>query len=130
MLYVVKTDTGGRVRAMWPCDNGIDQALDLIANALTYPEDDPAANYDVVTNWWQEAVRVAAEEGGDAHELFVAARDRLSAFRYGLAVMPEREDDKDRRDAISELILAAVGMWLDPDAADELTDAIMAVDRP
>lgn len=90
MLYVIETDTFGRVLATVACEDGIDQAIDIIASGLTRPEEDPRVSYDVVSAKWSDAVHEGEIEHNDIspYARFVATR-RDMTVRYGLAVVNE-----------------------------------------
>lgn len=85
MLYVVETDNRGRVTAIVECEDGIDQAIDIIASGLTGPEGDPGVAIDVVMARWNDATRNADLFGGSPHAAFYANRGERTP-RYGLAV--------------------------------------------
>lgn len=87
MLYVIETNRTGAVIRLTPCEDGIDQAIEVIADRLTDPEEDWRASCDVVSHRWTLAIEAAAELGRDAHECFSIERPSISSSRFGLAAL-------------------------------------------
>jgi hypothetical protein len=87
VLYVIQTwQSTGAVAAAVPCDNGIDQAIEVITARITPPEADDGGSWTTVTKRWQEAVRCAEAFGGDGHTYFNVGDGRQ--FRFGLVCIP------------------------------------------
>lgn len=70
MLYVIETNQYGRVIAAHPCDDGIDEAIGIIAAGSCGPEEDVGVAVDVVTARWKQAVQHDDERSAEQHFSF------------------------------------------------------------
>lgn len=87
VLHVIGTDQWGRVREVYRCPNGIDQAVGYIAGCITHPEEDTAAAIDVVAEAWEDAVRdYAADTTHGSPYAYFSIDRRGYPLRYGLCV--------------------------------------------
>jgi hypothetical protein len=86
MLYVIESSDDGRIHSAKECDNGIDEAIEYIANMLSHPEEDWTAACDVIAEKWNDTVEEAAYVDADAHKMF--SMSRSGYHNFGLVTIP------------------------------------------